>query len=201
MKFREYVGEAKVKEVKEVVQTNIGQTEKEFLKQVARENPDGTKRKHNETYFGFGLDKKRLKRTFDYIKSWFIRYDVPFRAVNPYLTLYLLDNLPSKHVIIKNIKKTKRDIIYKPKGTITVMENDIAYSHGYVIVDYVPNSEYEKVLEDIFGDLYIDVIEKHCYVKLFRFDKILSNRFFEDMMYSCPKMSNLKLGNIGLLRR
>ena len=85
------MGEKKVKEVKEkIVQTKIGPTESNFIKTV--EKP---KRKWTvETYLGFSLSKKNLKRVFDYIKSWLIRYNVPFESINPYLTLYLLDELP-----------------------------------------------------------------------------------------------------------
>jgi hypothetical protein len=108
MKFGEYVGHKKTKEIKKIVETNIGPTEEEFLKTVARENPDGSKINHKEFYLGFGISKKALKRVYDYIKSWFLRYHIPFKSINPYLTLYLLKNLPSnKRDFIKDIKIAK----------------------------------------------------------------------------------------------
>jgi hypothetical protein len=215
MKFREFVGEKKVKEVKKVVQTNLGPTDAEHLKTVIRENPDGTKirrRQSVETYFGFGLSKKTLKRTFDYIKSWLIRYEIPFEAVNPYLTVYLLSNLPSVSTVIKNVKNTKRGVLYEPEGTLTVISNDEndfprryqvepKENKDYLVLDYRSNDEYEKVLEQVFNDLNIDVVFRYNYVKLFEVERgILKPDFYETMMYSCPRFPNLRLGNVGLIR-
>ena len=103
MKFREFVGEKKVREVQEIVKTDRS-TPKAFIEQVLI--PSYPK------YFGFGLSKKHLKKTFDYIKSWLIRYDIPFKSISPCLTLYLLHDLPSVSVLVNNISKT--DKFYKP---------------------------------------------------------------------------------------
>jgi hypothetical protein len=215
MKFREFVGEKKVREVrKKIVQTNIGPTEAEFLKKVARENPDGTKINNIETYLGYGLSKKTLKRAFDYIKSWLIRYDVPFEAVNPYLTVYLLNNLPSTSVLIKKIKKEKKGMLYKPLGTLTVISNDervfprsaqhIETETGidYLVLDYMPNNKHHTILEQSFNDLNIDVVDRFCHVRLFEIESgIVGPEFYERMMYSAPFLPTLRLGNIGLIRR
>lgn len=209
------MGEKKVKEVKKVVQTSIGPTDAEHLKTVIRENPDGSKirrRQSVETYFGFGLSKKTLKRVFDYIKSWLIRYQIPYEAVNPYLTVYLLNNLPSISVVIKSVKNTKRGVIYKPKGTLTVISNnerDFPRTYqvepyndkDYLVLDYHRNDEYQKVLEQVFESMNVDVVFDYCYVKLFEIPKgLVRAEFYEDMMYSCPHIPNLRLGNVGLLR-
>lgn len=189
MKFREYVGEKKLKEVKrKIVQTNIDPTEENFLKHVAREN--------NETYFGFGLNKKVLKSVFDYIKSWLIRYDIQFKSINPYLTLYILENLPTYSKIINNVKKTKRGVIYNPLGTITV-------TGKYIALNYVKDVTYESKLQDIFDSMGIEIISSSCYVNLFKIEskKTLKNYQFYDMMYSCPKIPYLRLGNIGIRRK
>lgn len=213
MKFREYVGEEKANEVKRIVKTKIGNTEADFLKRVARENTDGTKIRPIETYLEFGIKKSHLKRVFDYIRSWFIRYKIPFNSVNPYLTLYLLNNLPSVSVVMDAVKKTKNNsIIYKPKGTITIISSDeknYPRTHiegdpkkDYVILDYFPNKKYNKVLEDIFHSMNIDIIYNQCYVKLFEIEKGEGrHKMYEDMMYSIPKIPNLNLGGIGLKRR
>jgi hypothetical protein len=215
MKFREFVGEKKAKEVKKrIVQTKLGPTEAEFLKVVARENPDGTKRNFIETYFGYGLSKKILKRPFDYIKSWLIRYDVPFEPVNPYLTTYLLRNLPSTSELIKNVKKLKKGVVYNPLGTLTVISNDEKIfprspqhyepDHGkdYLVLDYVPNMTHVAAEIKAFNDLNIDVIDRFCHVKLFEVESgIVGPTFYEQMMYGAPPLPKLRLGNIGLIRR
>lgn len=215
MKFREFVGEKKVREVrKKIVKTKIGPTEADFLKNVARENPDGSKRNFTESYLGYGLSKRVLKRPFDYIKSWLIRYDIPFEAVNPYLTVYLLRNLPSTSILIKTIKKEKKGMVYKPLGTLTVISNNekvfprspqhVEPENGkdYLVLDYVPNMKHHAILEQAFIRMNIEVLDRFCYVKLFEVESgIVGPEFYEQMMYSAPPLPSLRLGNIGLIRR
>jgi len=213
VKFREFIGEPKLKKIRKIVQTNIGQTEADFLRLVARESIDEPIIKPSiEAYLVFGLSKRNLKRVFDYIKSWLIRYNVPYKPINPYLTVYLLNNLPSiSSTIINNIKKTKWGVSYEPKGTITVISNndrdyprtyDIEPDEGkdYIVLNYNQNEEYRKKLDDALDDM--DIISKYFFVKLFEIESgILNHGAYEDMMYSCPMMPNLRLGNVGLIRR
>ena len=214
MKFREYVGEGKVKQIKKkIVQTNIGPTEKNFLRKVARENPDGSKRNSIETYLGFGLNKKTLKRVFDYMKSWFIRYHLDFRPINPYLTLYILNNLPKYSILSNKLKKVKKEMVYKPRGTITVVsydEKNYPMSYGlegvkggdYILIDYNINNKYKVIFENIFDEMNIDIIFEQGYVKLFEVESgILNHRIYEDMVFSLPPLPNLRLGNVGLLSK
>jgi len=212
VKFREYVGEKKAKEVRKIVQTSIGQTEADFLKKVARENPDGSKRNYNKSILGFGLNKKTLKRTFDYLKSWFIRYDIPFKPIKPYLTVYVLNNLPTSSAkLINNIKRSKWGVVYNPKDTITVISKDDKFPRKYnlkgieneehILLDYYPNKTYSKILEDIYEPMNIDVVFNYCYVKLFIIESgKINQRMYDDIMYSCPRLPKLKLGNVGLVR-
>ncbi len=200
------MGEDKVKEIKKAVQkkkiveTNIGPTEEDFLRKVARETPEGKPIRFVETYLGFGLSKKNLKRVFDYIKSWLIRYDVKYEAINPYLTLYLLDEVPTVSALIKNIKSTKRGVVYNPRGTITVTE--CSPNKDQIVLDYVPNLQYQGILEQLFHDMRTVVVDKYCYVKLFEIEQgKMTPMMYEDMMYSCPAIPNLRLGNVGVLRR
>jgi len=202
------VGEPEKKRLKEIVQTNIGPTERGFLEQVAREKPINSV----PTYLGYGLSKKNLKKVFDYIKSWLIRYYIPFESVNPYLTIYLLDNLPKASIFINNIKNSKRGIIYKPKGTITVISNDernfprtidIEPDDGkdYIVLNYVQDKKYNKLLERVFDSMDVNVLRRFCYVKLFEIESgLFKHKMYEDMMYSCPKIPDLRLGNVGLRR-
>jgi hypothetical protein len=216
VKFREFVGEEKVRKVrKKVIQTNIGPTEEDFLKQVLREKPDGSKIKKGssiEKFLHFGLSKQRLKRVFDYIKSWLIRYDVPFKPLNPCLTLYLLRNLPTNSTLVDKIKKTKSGIVYKPKGTISIVSIDEStfprpymnlegeIGKDYILLDYFPN-EYNLFLEGIMIDMNIKILYDQCYVKLFEIkSEVMTPKLYKDMMFSCPKFPDLKLGNVGLLR-
>lgn len=200
MKFGEYVGHKKTKEIKKIVQTNIGPTEADFLKKVARENPDGSRIDNKEFYLGFGISKKALKRVYDYIKSWWLRYHIPFTSINPYLTLYVLRNIPSnKRDFINDIKMAKKDVIYYPEddGDITFLKgNDID-----VRLEYMYNEYMDDKLEEIFDKNNIEVVKQCAYVKLFTIEKMMDENLLEDMMYSCPKFPDIRIGHIGLLRR
>ena len=179
---------------------------------MARENPDGSKIISDPHYLGYGLSKKSIKRTFDYIRSWFIRYEIPFKSINPYLTLYLLDNLPSKSVLIKKIKDDKNGKIYKPLGTLTVISNDHKNfprridmepldGKDYIVLDYIPNFEYRDIIENGFNELDIEIIDTFCHVKLFEIENGLTPSFFSDMMHGIPKFPDIRLGNIRITRR
>ncbi len=208
------MGEKKAREIKKIVQTSIGPTEAEFLRIVARETPDGTKIKpqpSNESYLGFGLSKKTLKRVFDYIKSWLIRYDVPFKSINPYLTIYLLDNLPSVTSTVNAIKKSKWGVVYKPYGTVTIIStNEKDYPRNYdiegvdgkdyIVLDYKPNIEYTDKLDGVLESMGIEIVSEYCFVKLFEIESgVIDHKVYEDMMYSIPKIPNIKLGKVGLI--
>ena len=128
------------------------------------------------------------------MKSWLIRYKIPFHSINPYLTLYSLDNVKSISDLTYSIKETKKDIIYKPMGTITIEDNILR-------LDYVQDDKYNSTLENIFNEMNINVINKYCHVNIFKIKTIPQRRIFEDMMYSCPRIPSLRLGYVGLLRR
>ena len=210
MKFREFVGEEKAKKVEKIVSTNIGETDIDHLKTVLRETLDGTKIEYRE--LGFNLSKKNLKRVFDYIKSWFIRYKVDYKPINPYLTLYLLSNVKSSQKVIKRLRETKGGSIYKPKGTLTVISANKNFpsvygiqpvkKKDYIVLDYIKNETYGKVMEDIFHSMGINIMRQYYFVKLFEIESgKFDHEIYEDMMYSVPKIPEVKLGNAYLLRR
>jgi len=170
MKFREYVG------YKKPVKKNV------------------------EFYLGFCISKKSLKRIHDYIKSWFIRYHIPFESINPYLTLYLLDNLPNnKKNIIYKLKSLKKDILYSPegKGNITLYDGN----KKEIWLNYSENLEFQNEIENFFISNNINIKEKICYIRLFEIKEMMDEKLLSDMCYSMPRFQKLKLGNVGLLRK
>jgi hypothetical protein len=158
-------------------------------------------------YLGFSVNKKSLKRIYDYFKSWFIRYHIPFKSINPYLTLYLLNNIPKdKREFINTIKnKSSEDIIFQPEdeiGSITIYkEKKIEFR-----LEYASNYDFEDVMEEIFNSFDIEIMDQFSYIRLFEIkemecNKIFSKTFLDDMMFSCPNFPEIKLGNIGLLNK
>lgn len=198
MKFRDFIGEPKL--TKKIVKTNIGPTEEDFLKKVLRENPDGSKIDNTEFYLGFYISKKPLKRVYDYIKSWFLRYKIPFKSVNPYLTLYLLKNLPrSKKELVEEIKSKNKNVVFS-----TIEEGNILIVDGKTIevrLEYNPNNDFIDELEKIFEKKYIEIIGKYCYIKLFEIETIPNEKLLEDMCYSMSRFPKINLNNIGIKKK
>lgn len=209
MKFRDFVGKDKAEEVRKIVNTKIGPSDIEHLRTVLREREDGSKIEYYE--LGFSLSKKNLKRVFDYIKSWLIRYKVPFKATNPYLTLYRLSNVGSVQELTKNMKYNKFPITYVPTGTLTVISSNKDFPNtyninsgkkDYLVLDYVPNTFHISDIDLFLKTNNINIIHRYCFVKLFEIDSgILKHEIYEDMMYSIPKIPNIRLGNICFIRR
>ena len=176
MKFRDFVGddeEIVVRPKKKPVHVAKPQTAKKILKDLDIET----------YYFGYALSKIQLKRFFDYFRSWFVRYDIPFSPVNPSLTLCLLTNV-NKYKFINRVKDVRRPKIY-PLGTVR-FENGL-------YIDYVMNPTFESELSSAFGK-EVDLIGNMCYVKIFELGK-LNQKLMEDMTYSMPKIPYLVLGN------
>lgn len=202
MKFREYVGVKIEKKVKEsiiplsLIDVNPT-TENGFLEQVVKE-PFVEKK---EWWLEYSLNKKHLKRTFDYIRSWLMRYKVPFKPTNPHITVYLLENILSqRELLLDSLRKLNN--IYKPMGTITIIspnEKDFprtimeSTNKDELVLNYVPHDDHEKV----FDILDIIVVKKFCHIKMFEMQcGILNHRMYEDMMYSMPPLPTLKANKI-----
>jgi hypothetical protein len=153
----------------------------------------------NEAIVEFDINKKDLKRIHDYMKSWFIRYNVKFESYNPKLTLLLLDNVIYDSDRIEKLfnKEFEKCLIYKQLGTITVINSD---TKDYVLLNFVPNENTNK-MKKFFNDLYIDVNKEFCYIKMFEIENgKMNNRMYEDMMASCPKINEIKLENVNIRR-
>lgn len=195
MKFSKFVGHEKTEKI---IKTDIENSE----------NLEENLENYNTvpTYLGFSVNKKSLKRIYDYIKSWFIRYHIPFKSINPYLTLYLLNNLPKdKREFINTIKDTTKDVTFQPEdeiGSITI------YSGKKIELrlEYASNYDFEDIIEEIIDSFNIEIIEQVSYIRLFEIqemecNKIFNKTFLDDMMFSCPNFPEIKLGNIGLLNK
>lgn len=180
MKFGEYVGHVKTPKI---------------------EKPNIIKINNREFYLGFGVSKKSIKRVYDYIKSWFLRYHIPFKPINPYLTLYILKNIPfDKRELIYKIKDKKDDFMFSAggAGSILIVEDEKIE----VQLEYTPNYFFmEDILEEIFFEMGIKTVKEYCYIKLFEIEQMPDNKLLDSMMYSCPKFPRLKLGHIGLRRK
>lgn len=195
MKFREFVGEPDLKEkLKKIVDTPLGKTEEVFYNQVARRDQPYI----TETSVGYGLSKLQLKRTFDYIKSWLIRYNIAFEAVNPYLTITTVEGNYKRDCFIKALKKIKEDEVFIPDGIFLLRE----YETDFIIIDCKLNKNFIRKLNECTSNFSLVKNHDLCYVKLFSIKaKSFDLELFDQMVYSLPKLPKIKPGSVGLLAR
>ena len=189
MKFKDFVQE----DVRtRLVHTPLGQTEKGFYEKVARYD----KPYIVETSVGFGLSKMHLKRVFDYIKSWLIRYKIKHEAINPYLTVATVMGDYKKDKLIKSLKRVRENHVFEPEGVFILREDDT----DYIIIDYVYNKDFVKDLNECLLDFSLAKKEDSCYVKLFSMkSESFPLEIFDQMIYSLPELPDVKAGSVGLL--
>jgi hypothetical protein len=197
MKFRDFVGEPEIikKKLKKMVDTPLGQTEEGFYNQVARRDEH---RPITETSVGYGLSKLQLKRTFDYIKSWLIRYNIVFETINPYLTVTTVEGNYKKDRFIKALKKVKEDQVFFPDGIFLLREGET----DFIIIEYKKNEDFIERLDECVSNFSLVKYQDVCYVKLFSIKaKSFDLELFDQMVYSQPDLPKAKPGSVGLLTR
>lgn len=204
MKFREYVGEPDLEEKlkrivdaprKKIVDTPLGRTEEGFYNQVARRDKPMPM---TDTSVGYGLSKLQIKRTFDYIKSWLIRYRIAFESINPYLTVTNVEGDYKKDRFIKALKKIKEDEVFIPDGIFLLREDDT----DFIIIDCKPNEGFIKKLNECASNFSLVKSSDLCYVKLFSIKaKSFDLELFDQMVYSSPALPKIRPGSVGLLTR
>lgn len=189
MKFKDFVQD----DVRtRLVHTPIGPTDKDFYEQVARRD----KPYLVETSVGFGLSKMHLKRVFDYIKSWLIRYNIKYEAVNPYLTVATVIGDYKRDKLIKALKRVRENHIFEPEGVFILREDDI----DYIIIDFQYNKGFVKDISECFLDFSLAKKDDSCYVKLFSMKaESFPLELFDQMIYSLPELPTAKAGSVGLL--
>jgi len=189
MKFKDFVQE----DVRtRLVHTPLGTTERDFYEKVARHD----KPYIVETSVGFGLSKMHLKRVFDYIKSWLIRYDIKHEAINPYLTVATIEGNYKRDKLIKALKRTRENHVFEPEGVFILREDDT----DYIIIDYLHNKGFVKDLNECLLKFSLAKKEDSCYVKLFSMkSESFPLELFDQMIYSLPELPDISAGSVGLL--
>lgn len=189
MKFKDFVQE----DVRtRLVQTPLGPTDKDFYEKVARRD----KPYIAETSVGFGLSKMHLKRVFDYIKSWLIRYNIKHEAINPYLTVAMVEGHYKRDRFIKSLKRVREKHVFEPEGVFILREGDT----DYIIIDYLYNKAFVKDLDECILDFSLAKKDNSCYVKLFSMKaESFPLELFDQMIYSLPELPDVRAGSVGLL--
>jgi len=194
MKFKDYVGDDIKIELNvkyDLVDTSLGKTDKTFLDVVARE-------KLTETSIGFGLNKMDLKRVFDYVKSWLIRYNIQYEAINPYITVATVEGEYKRDNFINGLKRVRERHIFKPEGVFLLRDG----KKDFIIVDYQYNQEFADKLNECISNFKLAIKNNSCYIRLFSIkSKTFPLKIFDDMVYSLPDLPDVQAGSVGLLVR
>jgi len=192
MKFSKFVGHEVKKKIVKLVDTPIGKTEEGFYNLVARHD----KPYITETSVGYGLSKMQLKRVFDYIKSWLIRYDVKYEAINPYLTVALVEGEYRRDRFIKALKRIRENQVFEPEGVFILREEDT----DFIILDCSYNRDFVEKLDEKIFHFKLAKKENSCYIKLFALEaESFPLHIFDKMIYSLPILPNVIVGSVGLL--
>lgn len=196
MKFRDFVGD----EDKDVILKV-----KEKLESKTKSKPKKEVIEYHDVYIGFGISKPNIKRVFDYIKSWLIRYKIPFESINPYLSVSISthDDIDSfvdkKENLIEDIENLKKEFNeFEPLNVFILRDERNRYS-DYICVDIRKDKDFYKRINEIYNEHGITNFNKVSHVRLFEIERDkFPMRLFEDMLYSMPEMINLKAGSVGV---
>jgi hypothetical protein len=192
MKFSQFVGHDVKKKIIKIVDTPLGKTEEKFYNLVARRD----KPYITETSVGYGLSKMQLKRVFDYVKSWLIRYNIKYEAINPYLTVALVEGEYRRDRFIKALKKIRENQVFEPEGVFILREGDT----DFIILDCLYNRNFVKKLDEKILHFKLAKKNDSCYVKLFAIEsESFPLHVFDQMIYSLPILPNVTVGSVGLL--
>jgi hypothetical protein len=179
MKFSQFVGHDVKKKIIKIVDTPLGKTEEKFYNLVARRD----KPYITETSVGYGLSKMQLKRVFDYVKSWLIRYNIKYEAINPYLTVALVEGEYRRDRFIKALKKIRENQVFEPEGVFILREGDT----DFIILDCLYNRNFVKKLDEKILHFKLAKKNDSCYVKLFAIEsESFPLHVFDQMIYSLP---------------
>ena len=195
MRFGKFVGHDVERNIrKKIIDTPIGKTEEDFYNVVAKKD----KTYITETSVGFGLSKMQLKRVFDYVKSWLIRYDIKYESINPYLTVATVEGNYRRDRFINALKKVRENQVFEPEGVFILREGDT----DFIILDCNYNYNFNKKLNDAIDNFKLAKKENSCYVKLFSLKaESFPLHIFDQMVYSLPILPNVTVGSVGLLVR
>ena len=186
-KFSEYVGESLDKLRNDI---EVNREEKKRIAKLEKPKPV------TETLVSFSLGKKHLKRVFDYLKSWFVRYRIPFESVNPYLTLFKVMDIGDKDEIIREVKKLDYDFF--TDGKFVVLRED----KDYLSLVYSMNNPFMSGLREIFEDREISILGETAYIKIIAIERdSFPLHMWKDLIYSLPKIPNIKPGGVSFLTR
>lgn len=194
MKFRKFVGEEVIYK-RRIAETPIGKTEKDFYNIVSRHDKPYIVQ---ETSIGFGLSKMQLKRVFDYVKSWLIRYDIKYESINPYLTVAKVEGDYKRDRLIKALKNVRENQVFEPEGIFILREGNT----DFIILDCIFNRNFVDKLNESLMHFKLAKKEDSCYIKLFSLKaESFPLDLFDQMVYSIPILPNVTVGSVGLLVR
>lgn len=151
------------------------------------------------TMIGFKLDETKLKRIYDYIESWLIRYKIDYKKQDkPHFTIAQIPGEYSKDELIRSLNDLHLNIKFNPKG-LTVF-NGVNVPKDFIVLEYKANTEFVKAFKKVAAEYEVRKfpdIRPHTSIFIIE-QKSLPKNLLKDMKYSLPKLPILKPKEITL---
>ena len=133
---------------------------------------------------GFGVDDSLIRPTVKHIKSWLIRYDIPYEAITDYhLTIAQILGNYEKDMLVRLTNSIDIEFTLNPlcikilKGKLTPKD--------YIVIEYHPATEFVKSAIEISKELEVVKFNRVIpHISLFSIPRdALSDQMFNDMMH------------------
>ena len=159
-------------------------------------------KKLDNTMIGFGLDKKRFKPLSSYIKSWLIRYNIPYEEIkDPHFSIVQITGKYDKDELIREINDINKDIVFKPKE-LKIFRGKVI-PKDFITIEYKPNNEFVSIFKNLESKYEIRSFpEIKPHISLFKVESnMITDKMFKDMRFSLPIIPSVKPANKELFNK
>lgn len=151
------------------------------------------------TMIGFGLNPTQLKRIYDYIESWLIKFKIDYEKVtHPHFTIAQIPGTYPKDELMRKINEFDLNIKFNPKD-LTIFSG-VNIKKDFIVLEYKPNIkfiEYLNSIEDKFEVRKFGAVQPHA--SIFTTEQGgLDGKILNDMKYSLPRLPVLRPTEIEL---
>lgn len=156
-------------------------------------------KKMKSTMIGFGINPSSFKRLYDYIESWLIRYKIDYKKeTETHFTIAQIPGTYDKDDLIRKVHEISKNITFNPRGIALFRGQRVP--KDFIVCEYKPNIAFIESLNKIAKDFEIfkfAAVKPH--VSLFIIEQgVLSDKLFDDMKWSMPKLPKVKAKEVEL---
>jgi len=151
------------------------------------------------TMVGFGIDSIKLKKIYDYIESWLIKFKIDYEIQkDPHFSIAIIPGTYNKDELVREMNLISKNQYFKPKK-ITILRGK-NFKKDFISIEYKPNKEFIDDFNEIsskFDVVKFDTIRPHISLFIIEQDSKI-NEFYDDMIGGMPKLPKIKPSEIEL---